>query len=210
MHRTGRKVLAPKRSISVTYRSATTRVRRTASIAVPVLTAAICAMAASSALAAGRPSAKPGWRVLKTVATKNTVLLDVLGFKNGTAWAAGSTASQTPVLYHRAVAGTWTSLALPGGLGSFAASLSATSATNVWAAMANEPDVARLTRHGWVMQPFISGSDFIAADGVATTGPNSPRAVTYDFTTKQATAQHYNRSHLTPTILPPPVHGGGP
>ncbi len=176
-----------------------------AAAAVAAAPAHAAASARGTGLAAG---AVPGWRVIKTFASKNAFLYDVTGFANGTAWVSGSTPASTPVLYHLA-GGTWTPTMLPGSSGTFAPVLSATSRTNVWTSLANEPTVARLAGHSWLTQSFTSGTDFIAMDGVVTTGPSNTWAFTNDFTASQASAEHYNGSTWTPTVLPGQVDGGG-
>ena len=220
------------------HRSQPALARQIAAIAVPALTAVVTATAASPVLAAAHPatahpatahpaaahppaahpaavhppaayrSAATGWRVIRTFASPNAVLDDVTGFADGTAWASGSTSAPTPVVYHLA-GGTWTATALPGSSVVFAPSLSATSKTNVWASLANEPMVARLTGKGWVTHSFSSGSDEIGIDGVVTTGPKNTWAFTFDFNTGQESAEHYTGSTWKPTALPVEVDGGG-
>jgi hypothetical protein len=198
----------------VAHRSQSARAWRIAAIAAPALTAVVTATAISPAAVAathqpaGRPSAATGWRVIRTFASPNAVLDDVTGFADGTAWASGSTAASTPVVYHLA-GGTWTPTALPGSSGVFAPSLSATSKTNVWASLANEPMVARLSGKSWVTHSFSSGSDQIGIDGVVTTGPKNTWAFTFDFNTGQESAEHYTGSTWMPTALPVEVDGGG-
>lgn len=157
---------------------------------------------------AGHLSATTGWRVIKTFASPNAGLDDVTGFADGTAWAAGNTSASTPALYHLA-GGTWQPATLPGSPGGFVPVLSATSKTNVWASLANEPMIARLTGKGWVTKSFTAGSDQIGIDGVVTTGPKNTWAFTFDFKTSQETAEHYTGSAWKPTVLPVQVDGGG-
>ena len=157
---------------------------------------------------AASPSTTTGWRVIKTFASPNASLDDVTGFADGTAWAGGSTSAPLPVVYHLA-AGTWKPTMLPGSSSVFVPSLSATSKTNVWLSLANEPMVARLTSKGWVTHSFASGSDQIGIDGVVTTGPTNTWAFTFDFQTGQETAQHDTGSTWKPTVLPVEVDGGG-
>lgn len=182
------------------------RARRLALLALPAVTAGLAVMPVAHA--STRPSSAPGWRIVKTFATKNIELQDVAGFSDRTAWASGQRPSQTPVVYHLR-GGTWTATSLPGGAGTFAPVLSATSPANVWALLVNEPLIARLTAKGWVTTSFASGTDQVAPGGLITTGPKNTWAFTFDFTTSIAQAHHYNGSSWTATTLPALVDGAG-
>jgi hypothetical protein len=177
-------------------------------VAVAGVVAAAGALPAQAArVPAGRTAAAaPGWRITRTFTTKNTFLDDVVAFHNGTAWASGETPAQTPVLYHLTGTG-WHAVALPGPTGSFVSNVNASSPTNVWATIANEPDVAHLTSHGWVLVSFADGSDDVLMDGLATTSPRNVWVFTYDFTTKLPYAHHFNGSSWKTTQLPAIVDG---
>ncbi len=114
--------------------------------------------------------------------------------------------AQTPVLYHLTRTG-WHPVALPGPTGSFVSNVNASSPANVWATLANEPDVAHLTSHGWVLVSFAHGSDDVLMDGLATTSPRNVWAFSYDFTTKLPYAHHFNGSSWKTTQLPAIVSG---
>jgi len=178
---------------------------------VPVVAAiamvAPAAQAAPPARAASHPAANTGWRITRTFATKNLSLLDVTGFANRSARAGGSSPAQLPVVYHLA-GGTWTQASLPGSTGAFVTNLSATSTSNVWAGLANEPLVARLTSTGWVTKSLAVGTDDVQPSGVVTTGPKNAWAFSHDFTTSQDFASHYNGSAWTATVLPAEPDGG--
>jgi hypothetical protein len=164
------------------------------------------AVLATSVVAAAPASASGGagaahWHVVKTFTTHNTALSDVIGLRGGTAWAGGESSAQTPVLYHLN-GKKWQAVSLPGPSGTFVAQLSASSPSNVWAALANEPLVARLTPGGWVTTSFANGGDAISTSSVVTTGPKNTWVLAYDFTTMQPYAEHFNGSHWTKSPLP--------
>ena len=190
----------------MTYRISSALIRRTAAIAVPVMAAT--AAVAPAAGATGHPAANTGWRIIRTFATNNLNLQDVAGFADGTAWAAGERPNQTPVVYHLH-GGAWTANSLPGSTGTFAPALTATSPSNVWALLVNEPLIARLTSKGWITKSFASGTDQVSPEGVVTTGPKNTWAFTFDFATSTVLAHHYNGSSWTQTVLPADVDGGG-
>lgn len=188
-------------------------IRLAAAMAVPIGTAAVMATAAmlaagvDPAQAAGGPAAQASaglaWRLSKTIAVKDTFLTDVVAFRGGTAWAGGQTPAQKPVLYHL-TGGRWHAVPVPGSWpgGSFISNVNASSATNVWATIANGTAVAHLTSHGWVAKSFAEPGDDILMDGVATTGPKNTWVFTYNFTTKLPHAKHYNGSKWTSMPLP--------
>src|SRR5258708_21938848 len=115
-------------------------------ILVAGVVAALTVVLAAAAPALGG-ARSPNWHVVKTFALHNTFLDDVVGLRGGTAWAGGESPAQTPVLYHL-TGRIWHAVSLPGSPGMFVSNLSATSPTNVWAALSNEPLVARLTSRG--------------------------------------------------------------
>lgn len=175
--------------------------RSRASVAGVAAALAVVLTAAAPALAGGRA---PSWHVIKTFTPHNTFMIDVVGFRDGTAWAGGESPSQAPVLHHL-TGRTWHTVSLPGPLGAFVANLSASSPGNVWAALANEPLVAHLTRSGWVTKSFAHGTDQIFSDSLVTTGPKDTWVFTFDFATKRPVAEHFNGSKWTSSPLPAPV-----
>lgn len=184
-------------------RSAAPTAMRFAATMVALLGAA--SISVPTPAAAGR-SARSRWHVTKSFRAKNTEAEDIVAFPDGSAWAGGETAAQTPVLYHLH-SGHWTSVPLPGGAGSFVAGMAATTTKNVWATIANEPDVARLTHHRWVLVSFANGADEVLMSGVITFGPKNTWVFTYDYTTKLASAHHDNGSSWTTTKLPANIDG---
>jgi hypothetical protein len=168
----------------------------------------LCIGIAATVTAAAMPATRSGivrWRVLKTFAVKNVALVDVLGFKNGTAWAGGLGHSQTPVLYHLS-GGKWHLVSLPGSSGTFVSNLSASSASNVWATLENEPLVARLTPAGWVTTSFANGQDDILFNGVVTTGPTNAWVFIDDYTLSAFYAEHFDGLAWTRVALPAMVN----
>ncbi len=159
---------------------------------------AVVLTAAAPALGSARSA---NWHVIKNFTTHNTNLADIVGFSDGTAWAGGETPAQTPVLYHL-TGKKWHAVALTGPTGSFVVNLSATSPSNVWAALANEPAVAHLKGSGWVVKSFTQGTDDIAAGDVQTIGPKNTWVFAYDFTTQHPFAEHFNGSRWTRSSLP--------
>lgn len=143
----------------------------------------------------------PRWHVVKTFTPHNTFLSDIVGLRGGTAWAGGETPARTPALHHL-TGRTWRTVSLPGLPGTFVPNVSATSATNVWAALANEPLAARLTSGGWVTKSFTVGSDQIATDNIVSTGPKNTWVFAFDFTTNSPFAEHFNGSKWTRSPLP--------
>jgi hypothetical protein len=160
--------------------------------------------------AAGRVATRTaGWRVIETISAKNTVLGDgVLAFRNGSVWLGGESSARTPVLYHL-TGGRWYKITLPGPEFSFVDDLSASSPHNVWAAIANEPDVAQRTAHGWVLTPFSHGSRQVLVAAVVTFSPTDTWAFysAINNATDAVTgyAAHFNGSFWQTTRLPSPV-----
>lgn len=181
---------------------------RTVRLLTVPLTAALTLTFSAAALAADRPSATTGWRVVKTIGVANTSLNDVVALRDGTAWAGGQLTGQVPVLYHW-TGGHWTRVNIPAAPSSFISNVSATSPSNVWASLANAPDVARLTGSGWVLKSFVHGTDQILMDGVVATGAHGAWVFTLDFATGQPYAEHFNGTSWTETKLPASVSGAG-
>lgn len=186
----GKRVIAPSRALAL---AAVVTTMGLAGVA-PALALAVAGPAAASARA-------PSWHVVKTFSAHNTFLHDVVGLRGGAAWAGGEAPGQLPVLYHL-TGRTWHSVSLPGSPGTFVASLGGTSTANMWAALANQPLVARLTTKGWVTKSFAHGTDDVAADNIVTLGPTNTWVFGYDFTTKSAFAEHFNGSSWARSPLP--------
>lgn len=159
------------------------------------------AVATAAPPALGGAQASPSWHVIKTFTLHNTFLEDIVGLPGGVAWAGGESPAQMPALHHLA-SKKWHTVSLPGSAGTFVASLGGTSASNVWAALANEPLVARLTSGGWVTKSFAQGTDSIATDNIVTIGPKNTWVFAYDFTTSSPFAEHFNGSVWTESPLP--------
>jgi hypothetical protein len=104
------------------------------------------------------------------------------------------------------LSGWWPATTLPGSAGTFVCDVSASSATNVWAALANEPDVARLTTHGWVLRSFTQGSLQVLIAAVLTFSPGDTwvfyTALNNTLGTSAGYAVHYNGSAWHTTALP--------
>jgi hypothetical protein len=158
------------------------------------------------ALAAGRSPAAPRWHVIKQIKVIDSSVGDVVALPGGSAWVSGETPGQTPELWHLH-GGHWSTVGLPGGTGTFAGQLSATTTKNVWVTLENEPDVAHLTHRGWLLHSFAIGSDDVLMNGVVTLGASNVWAFSYDTDTKLAYANHYNGSKWISTTLPAGVDG---
>jgi hypothetical protein len=172
--------------------------------AVAVTASAVAAMAVGLPGAQAAPA--PGWRLFHTIGVPNTSLGDVTATGTSDAWAAGSSAAQRPVLYHWN-GRQWVAIARPGSQGTFAASVAASSASNVWAVIANAGAVDHWNGHTWSRTTF--GSPLSALGGaVATTGPANTWVFTYNQTTGVEKAHHYNGRSWSTTTLPATVDGG--
>lgn len=195
----------------MSLRSVPAVTRRIVIIAISSLTALV-ASSAGPAVAIGHPAAKtPGWRVVKTFATANLNLSEgVVAFKDGTAWVSGESETEAPVMYHLA-GGKWSRVIFLGPPGSFVTAVSASSPANVWAALANEPDVAHLTSHGWVLQPFSHGTDQVVITAVLTFGPRNTWVFYSALSGSKGTgfASHFNGTSWHATTLPSPVSANG-
>jgi hypothetical protein len=172
--------------------------------AVPVIAGA-AAIAAVAGMPAAQAKPTPGWRVIRTFSAKNTGLDSLATLKGGTAWAGGETPAGLPVVYH--ITSKWRGYVLPGTIGDFVNSISATSPTNVWATHANTPAVAHLTAKGWVEHTFAIGTDQILLSGVVTTSPKDTFVFAYDFATKLAYAYHYDGKHWSQKLIPADADG---
>lgn len=167
--------------------------------------AAVLGQAAPAASAAG--GTIPGWRLVTNIGVANTLLTSVVALPSRTAWAGGiGTAARTPVLYHLG-GGKWSLTKLPGAPGTSVGDVAGTSATNVWAMLENEPDVARLTSKGWVLKSFARGPHAVIMDGVTTTGPKDTWAFSYDSVTKIEYASHFNGTSWSTAPMPAMVDG---
>lgn len=177
-------------------------------LAVPAVAVAAVIATAAAGMPAAQASSSPGWRVTWTLSAKNTELDTLAALKGGTAWAGGETPAQLPVVYHL-VSGKWHATVLPGTTGTFVSSVSATSPTNVWAALANTPAVEHLTTKGWVAHTFAIGSDQILIDGVVTISPKDTVVFAYDFATKLTYTYGYNGKQWSRRLIPDAVTANG-
>jgi hypothetical protein len=174
----------------------------------PAVAAAAAAIAGPAlALAALSPAARAqpdtvhhGWHVIRVVGGKNSALDAAVAPAGGPGWIGGSSSGATPVLYH--AAGTWPVTHLAGNAGAFVQSLSATSRTNVWAALENEPAVAYLTSHGWRTHSIAIGSDDLLESGVVTFSPKDTWVFAFDFTAQKSYAWHDTRAGWKRTVVP--------
>jgi hypothetical protein len=179
----------------------TGRLARLASRVAAAGVAAVLSAAVTALAPAPSGGGAPRWHVVKTFAPHNTLLYDVIGFRDGTVWAGGESPATMPLLFHL-TGKTWHTVSLPGSAGTFVANLSASSPVNVWAALANEPVVARLTLGGWSTTTFAVGSDALATDNVVTFGPKNTWVFAYDFTTMHPFAEHFDGTTWTSSALP--------
>jgi hypothetical protein len=141
-----------------------------------------------------------GWHVIRTLGGKNSALEAAVAPPGGPGWVGGSSSGETPVVYH--AAGTWPVSHLAGNAGAFVQSLSATSRTNVWAALENEPAVAYLGSHGWRTHSIAIGSDDLLENGLVTFGPKDTWVFAFDFTAQKTYAWHDTRAGWKRTVVP--------
>jgi hypothetical protein len=169
------------------------------------------AVLAVAILAAGLPSAPaarpPHWRVFLEIHAANVGLTDVVATGNNDAWAAGSSATSTPVVY-RWDGNRWRAVARPGPSGSAAASLAASSAANVWVAIANDAALDHWNGHAWSRVSFGSPAR-TEIDGVTTSGRQDVWAFAYNRASKRETAYHYDGTGWQGTRLRVTLGGGG-
>jgi len=178
----------------------------------PLKTAVIVLAAFAGVLAATAPAmaapAGSGWHIVQTIDVPHSSLNDVVAFSNGTAWAGGQSPSHEPLLYQLTGTG-WHSTTLSGSKGSYVSELSATSPTNVWAALGGSPKVAALTPKGWATATFSSSVDTIVINGIVTTGPSNTWAFAFDSTVGLAYALHFNGKSWNAMALPDEVAAKG-
>jgi hypothetical protein len=161
-------------------------------------------------LAAGLPAAPkppgPAWRIFLAIHTANAALDDVAATGRRSAWAAGISGAGTPVVYrwngHR-----WRAIPRPGRSGSSAASVTASSAANVWVTIANEAAVDHWNGHAWSRFSFGSPARTVI-DGVTTIGRKDVWTFAYDKATNIQTAFHYDGTGWKGTRLPVALDGG--
>jgi hypothetical protein len=148
-----------------------------------------------------------GWRVIRVLGPADNALNSVAPISRAQAWAGGWElvgGFEEPVTYHLA-GGKWHKLVPPGGRGVFVNSLSATSASNVWATESDAPTVLKLGRHGWVAHAIPAGRDQILIDGGVTTGPTGNWALYYDETTGKGYASRFDGKRWHRQLLPVPA-----
>ncbi len=165
--------------------------------------AAAAALVAGALLAAGPAVASPAgaspaalsaakahWRVIRSFVAHNTTFDSVAALPDGSAWFGGESPASKPLLEHLSK-GKWHSNSLPGPVGSFVGTVSATSDSNVWLDESGATAaVGHLTKHGWATRSFAIGTDDVLMDTLVTTGPKNTWVLDYDFTTKIAYAYH--------------------
>jgi hypothetical protein len=170
-----------------------------------------CAVLAVVLLTAGLPSAPkavpPQWRVFMAVRAASAGLNDVVATGRDDAWATGMSGSSTPVVY-RWDGSRWRAIARPGSRGSSAASVAASSAANVWVAIAGEAAVDHWNGRAWSRVSFGSPAR-IEIDGVATSGRRDVWAFAYSRARKLETAYHYDGTAWRRTPLTVTLGGGG-
>jgi hypothetical protein len=149
---------------------------------------------------AAEAAGTPGWRVTHTVKAANSYLEDVVATSPTSAWATGESGAGTPVVY-RWQRGVWRATARPGPKDSFAGQLSATSNSNVWVTLENEPVVDHWNGRRWVRTSFAAAQQILIA-GVVAPAPHDTWVLTVNDVTRKATAEHYNGSTWTADPLP--------
>jgi hypothetical protein len=169
------------------------------------------AVLAVAILAAGLPSAPVArprqWRVFMTIGAARTGLADVVATGAHDAWAAGMSASSTPVVY-RWNGSSWRPIPRPGPPGSSAAGVAASSAANVWVTIVGDAAVDRWNGHAWSRFSFGPAAR-TEIDGVTTSGRKDVWVFAYNRATRKETAVHYNGTAWTPTPLTVTLGGGG-
>jgi hypothetical protein len=171
-----------------------------------IATAALAAV--SMSVPAAQAARSPGWRIAYDIHTLNTALDDVAATSAGNAWAAGGTSAGTPVVY-RWERGHWRAISRPGlkGESVFGESVAATSDSNAWVALANDPAVDHWNGHRWTRISFAAIQQVLIS-GIVTTGPADTWVLTENFGTKVETAHHYNGKKWTSKTLPIVVTSG--
>lgn len=183
--------------------------RRRAWTAVAVIVpAAVTVLASAAPVASARPRSAPAWRIVRTIKSSGLSLVDVTALSNGRAWITGGIGATTtqPLLYHR-TGTSWVRILRPNVVAGseFGADVSASSDTNVWAAIANGSAVDHWNGHAWHRFSFSPLGTSI--DGVLAFGSNRARVFTFNFITKQGFVHYYNGSTFTNTLLPALVDG---
>ena len=148
----------------------------------------------------------PHWRVFKTIAVSNTALNAVVALPGGTAWAGGKSSAGEPLLYHFA-GRRWRLVRVPGQVGTSVQDIAGTSASNVWATIANGDAVARVTPRGWSITSF-GPTPVSRVCGVVTTGRKNTWVFTSDLASRNGLAHHYNGSTWRTTRLPAAATNG--
>jgi hypothetical protein len=170
------------------------------------------ATAALAAVSMGVPAAQAartrGWRIVYDIHAANTQLEDVVATGASNAWAVGETAAGTPVVY-RWERGHWRAISRPGIKNDdvFGGSVSATSDSNAWIALENDPAVDHWNGRRWTRISFAAKQQ-VFISGVVTTGPANTWVLTENFGTKVETAHHYNGRKWTSKTLPILVDSG--
>jgi len=167
--------------------------------------------ASASPGTAAAPALSARWHIAKTIKQTSLQLWDVVAVPGGRAWVTGShgTLITSPLFYHWTGA-RWVKIPRPGVNANnvFAASVSATSDTNVWGALSNGGGVDHWNGHIW--ERFFFGTPQTAAiGGVAAVGRHLGWAFTHDFNANTNTARLFNGSTFGSQPLPALVDGDG-
>jgi hypothetical protein len=170
---------------------------------------AVAALAAvSMSIPAAQAARSPGWRIVYDIHALNSSLDDVTATSAGNAWASGATSAGTPVVY-RWERGHWRAISRPGLKGEmvFGASVTATSDSNAWVALGNDPAVDHWNGRRWTRISFAAAQQ-VQISGIVTTGPADTWVLTENFGTRVETAHHYNGRKWTSKTLPILVTSG--
>lgn len=209
--------MAFRRGRTASAGTAAIAVLAVAATGIPAAQAASAAQTAQTAHAAHAARAAPAapvmptahsprWRIVKDITAPDTELEDIVAASRHGAWAVGEASAHSPVVYRRQH-GRWRATVRQGPASSFAESVAATSASNVWVALANEPAVDHYTGHRWTRTSFAAAQQ-VLVDGVTTTGPRDAWAFTYNSGTKRETAHHFNGRRWRSETLPVAMGGG--
>jgi hypothetical protein len=176
------------------------------------LACAVLAVVILTALLPSRPASRsaprpPQWQVFTAIHAANAGLTDVIATGRDDAWATGVSAARTPVVY-RWDGKRWQPMARPGPRGSSAASVAASSADNVWVAIAGGAAVDHWNGRAWSRVSFGSPGR-IEIDGIATSGRRDVWAFAYNLVRNRETAFHYNGTAWRDTPLTVTLGGGG-
>jgi hypothetical protein len=172
-----------------------------------ILIAAAALAAVSMSVPAAQAARSPGWRIVYDIHAHNVALGDVTATSSGNAWAAGGTSAGIPVVY-RWERGHWRAISRPGLKGEtvFGGSVAATSDSNAWVVLENDPAVDHWNGHRWTRISFAAAQQVLIG-GIVTTGPANTWVLTENFGTKVETAHHYNGKKWTSKTLPIEVAG---